>query len=77
MPEKDRTNDGDFEYIEYHHFEAVPYARLMSWKGGEGSINWGHGGVIRKRASEPLDDQDLPKDTGVLVMKADFKLVPK
>ncbi|KAG6991976.1 hypothetical protein FocnCong_v017545 [Fusarium oxysporum f. sp. conglutinans] len=77
MPEKDQTKNGDFEFIEYHHFEPVSYDRLMSWKGGEGTINWGHGSVTRKRANEPLNNQDLPKDTGVLVMNADFKLVAK
>ncbi|KAM5361108.1 hypothetical protein ACJZ2D_013319 [Fusarium nematophilum] len=76
MPEKEQTINGDFEHIEYYHFEPVPYDRLMSWTGGTGSISWDHGRV-RKRANEPGSDQVLPKGIGVLVMEADFKLVKR
>lgn len=70
----ERTNDGDFEYITYHHFKAVSYDRHMSWKAGDGSIAWGTGTTTREKANEPGENKILPRDNGALIVDTTFKL---
>ena len=73
--QKEQTKDGDYEYLNYHHFQAVPYDRFMSWKAGSGSIAWGLGTTVREGVNEPREDKILPKENGVIVMETNFKLV--
>jgi len=77
MPETERTKEGDYEYLNYHHFVPVPYDRLMSWRAGIGSIAWGHGSTVRQKTNEQKEDIVLPKENGVVVMDTEFRLVKR
>jgi len=77
MPEEERTNNGDYEYLDYHHFLPVSYDRLMSWKPGSGSIAWGRGTTVGEKTIMQKEDKVLPKENGVVVMNTDFKLVKR
>lgn len=75
LKQKEKTRDGDYEFLAYHHFQPVSYDRLMSWKAGTGSIVWGRGSTVREKTTESKEQKVLPKGNGVVVMDMDFRLV--
>lgn len=77
MPEHDRTNNGTYEYIDWHTFETVDYDRLMSWKAGSGRISVGVREVTSQNTDKDTEDILLPSGQGVVVDKTMFKLVRK
>ncbi|AEO60380.1 hypothetical protein MYCTH_2309566 [Thermothelomyces thermophilus ATCC 42464] len=77
MPDGDQTNNGDYEYIDYHIFPPVEHERLLSWKAGTGSV------LVAAQKGRPqktdTDEEDVavPRGNKVLVMQAIVKLVTK
>lgn len=77
MPEKDQTTNGDYEYINYHTFEAVDYDRSMSWEAGDGMV---HVGVkVMKPQKTDVDNNNITLLEGqsVIVYRMKFKLAKK
>ncbi|KAF1995662.1 hypothetical protein P154DRAFT_339886 [Amniculicola lignicola CBS 123094] len=77
MPEAEQTQNGDYEYIRYHTFEAVDYDRLMSWKAGSGRIGVGIYEITSQRTYKDVKEVELPGGRSILVMDTDFRLVRK
>ncbi|KAF2177298.1 hypothetical protein K469DRAFT_603879, partial [Zopfia rhizophila CBS 207.26] len=74
----EQTNNGDYEFLDYHTFKAVDYDRLMWWTAGSGRIGVG----VRELTSQNTDvDTEkgvlLPRGRGVLVVETNFKLIRK
>lgn len=73
----EQTEDGDYEFIRYHTFEAVDYDRYMSWNAGSGRIGVGVREVTSYATDTDKEDVLLPAGRGVVVMNTKFKLVRK
>jgi len=77
MPEAEQTNNGDYEFLQYHTFEVVDYDRLMSWKSGSGRIGVGVIEITSQNTDNDTENVLLPGGRRVLVMEMSFKLVRK
>ncbi|KAF2804381.1 uncharacterized protein BDZ99DRAFT_467439 [Mytilinidion resinicola] len=77
MPEAEQTNNGDYEFLQYHTFKAVDDDRLMSWTGGSGRIGVGVREITPQNTDSDTEDMLLPGGRGMLVMDMNFKLVRK
>lgn len=76
MPEADQTDEGEYEFLKYHTFDAVEYDRDMAWKAGNGWIAVGPR-VAARRDTDRDDEDVLRKGQSVVVWETDFKLKPK
>ncbi|OAL42574.1 hypothetical protein IQ07DRAFT_481636, partial [Pyrenochaeta sp. DS3sAY3a] len=71
----ERTNNGDYENIDYHTFNAVDYDRNMSWKAGKGRISVGVTEMTQQKADSDTVNIVLPRGRNAVVSKVCFKLV--
>lgn len=74
MPEKqaEETQDGEYEDISYHTFEAVNYDRTMRWTAGSGRIVIGK--ASQHTNTENVEGKILLAGTTVVVWKTNFRL---
>jgi len=75
---KEQTENGDYEFVEYHRFSGVPYDRVMSWKKTVGGF------VARETdklhvelADKDMESEVLPAEKSIIVSRVTFKLVRK
>ncbi|KAH8723529.1 hypothetical protein GQ44DRAFT_620060, partial [Phaeosphaeriaceae sp. PMI808] len=72
----EQTNNGYYEFVEYHTFGAVKYERYMSWTAGSGS---GRIGVGTTTLNTDKDTTDVLLSGGyqAVVVNTKLRLVRK